>query len=277
MQTEHKPESHDLAAALSNGEVSVHHQPKVDLRTGAVVGAEALARWMHPQYGFIPPSFFIPLAEASGLIDQLTQCVIGTVAYQGPLLQSGEKAINIAVNVSAQNLANLDFPDQFEATCKRHGYSCRNTTIELTESATQTVEHLLDTLTRLRLRGTRLSLDDFGTGYSSLVQLHQLPFSEMKIDRSFVIGMETSKDCRTIVRSIIDLAHNLGLEVIAEGVETAAALDQLREFGCDLAQGYHIGRPMPPDAFRAWLTDYPRDAGDKARRLGAQAERPLAM
>jgi len=276
-----KPEltlgSHDLADALANGEVTVHYQPKIDLRTGAVVGAEALARWTHPRHGFVPPSFFIPLAETSGLIDRLTQCVIATVARQGALLRSWGKTINIAVNVSAKNLANLDFPDQFEITCARHGYSCRDITIELTESATQTVEHLLDTLTRLRLRGTRLSLDDFGTGYSSLVQLHQLPFSEMKIDRSFVIGMATSRDCRTIVRSIIDLAHNLGLEVIAEGVETAAALDRLREFGCDLAQGYHIGRPMPLDAFRAWLTDCDPNAGDGAFRPGDPAGTPLAI
>lgn len=269
--------SHDLADALSNGEVSVHYQPKIDLRTGSVVGAEALARWEHPRHGFVPPSFFVALAESSGLIDRLTQCVIATVARQGSLLRHGEDAINIAVNVSAQNLANLDFPDQFEATCARHGYSCRDTTIELTESATQTVEHLLDTLTRLRLRGTRLSLDDFGTGYSSLVQLHQLPFSEMKIDRSFVIGMETSKDCRTIVRSIIDLAHNLDLEVIAEGVETAAALDQLRDFGCDLAQGYYIGRPMPLEAFQDWLAAYRIGVDDTAIRLDAPVGNPIAM
>ncbi len=277
MQTEQGLVAGDLAAALSNGEVRVHYQPKIDLRTGAVVGAEALARWAHPRHGFVPPSFFVPLAESAGLIDQLTQVVIGTVAREGAFLRNGGEAINIAVNVSAQNLANLDFPDQFEAMCARHGYSCRDTTIELTESATQTVEHLLDTLTRLRLRGTRLSLDDFGTGYSSLVQLHQLPFSEMKIDRSFVIGMQTSKDCRTIVRSIVDLAHNLGLEVIAEGVETAAALDQLREFGCDLAQGYHIGKPMPPEVFQAWVAAHRRDPGAAALRSGTPAEGSLAV
>jgi EAL domain-containing protein (putative c-di-GMP-specific phosphodiesterase class I) len=126
-------------------------------------------------------------------------------------------------------------------------------TIELTEGATLAVIHLLDALTRLRIKGAHLSLDDFGTGYSSLVQLHELPFSEMKIDRSFVMGMDTTKECRTIVKSIIDLAHNLDLKVVAEGVETATALRQLKALGCDVAQGYFIARPMPAAYLPGWL------------------------
>jgi EAL domain-containing protein (putative c-di-GMP-specific phosphodiesterase class I) len=243
----------DLLAALRTGEIVLHYQPKLSLDTGKVVGVEALARWFHPVHGMVPPSHFVPLAETGNLIDDLTAVVVDLAANEIDVLAKANFPISVAVNVSAANLDHLDFPDRIEEACLRHCGSCERLTVELTESAQQSVTYLLDTLTRLRIKGTSLSLDDFGTGYSSLVQLHQLPFSEMKIDRSFVVGMATSRECRAIVKSIIDLAHNLSLSVVAEGVETAEAIDMLRSLGCDAAQGYYIAKPMPDADLMVWL------------------------
>jgi EAL domain-containing protein (putative c-di-GMP-specific phosphodiesterase class I) len=201
----------------------------------------------------VPPSHFVPLAETGDLIHDLTAVVVDLAAQEINVLKWAGFPISVAVNVSAANLDHLDFPDRIEEACLRHCRGCERLTVELTESAQQSVTNLLDTLTRLRIKGTSLSLDDFGTGYSSLVQLHQLPFSEMKIDRSFVVGMAGSRECRAIVKSIIDLAHNLSLSVVAEGVETAEAIDMLRSLGCDAAQGYYIAKPMPDDDLMAWL------------------------
>lgn len=242
-----------LGAAIRAGELTLHYQPKIDLTTARMIGVEALSRWTHRDIGPVSPGYFIPLAESSGLIHELTYSVLRTASRQGAEWLADGLEIDIAINVSARNLDGLDFPDRLAEICAASSFPCRNLTAELTESAAQEVGHLLDTLTRLRLKGVHLSLDDFGTGYSSLVQLHQLPFSEMKIDRSFVIGMDTSRECRMIVKSIIDLAHNLELSVVAEGVETESALTQLRDLGCDTAQGYLIAKPMPAPAIRAWL------------------------
>lgn len=249
----------DLAAAIRWGDITLHYQPKISLATNQLIGVEALARWSHPRLGMVPPSHFIPLAEAQGLIDDLTRVIVDMATRQGAAWRRNELDTSIAINVSARNLDALDFPDMIEEICQTHSLHCQHLTIELTESATQSVVHLLDTLTRIRIKGAQVSLDDFGTGYSSMVQLHQLPFSEMKIDRSFVIGMDTSKECRTIVKSIIDLAHNLGLRVVAEGVETGSALSMLRDLGCDAAQGYLIAKPMPPADLDKWLNNAGHD------------------
>lgn len=242
-----------LNAAIKAGQLSLHYQPKVEVATGRLIGVEALARWTHPEFGPVAPSVFIPLAERSDLIHDLTASVLHIAARQGATWRSEGYEINIAVNVSARNLDSLDFPDKVYEICAAHSFACRDLTIELTESAAQEVSHLLDTLTRLRLKGSHLALDDFGTGYSSLVQLHQLPFSEMKIDRSFVMEMDKSRECQTIVKSIVDLAHNLDLTVVAEGVETNSALEQLRALGCDVAQGYLIAKPMPAADVANWM------------------------
>ncbi len=246
----------ELAAAIRSGGVILHYQPKIDLATGEPVGAEALARWPHASLGMIPPSHFIPLAETCALIGDLTDAVVAIAARQIAEWERVGLRTNIAVNVSARNLDSLDFPDTIESICASHGCTPSALTIELTESAAQSVVHLLDTLTRLRIKQMGLSLDDFGTGYSSLVQLRQLPFTELKIDRSFVLEMIRSRDAHTIVKAIIDLGHNLGLKVVAEGVETAAALEELRLLGCDMAQGYFIAKPMPPADFLRWM-DHP--------------------
>jgi EAL domain-containing protein (putative c-di-GMP-specific phosphodiesterase class I) len=242
----------DLARALVDNNLVLAYQPKIALDSGNLVGVEALVRWHHAAHGIIGPAEFIPLAENTGLIQSLTEWVLAAAAKDWMIWNAQELTTNIAVNVSAKNLNRLEFPDIIAAICERHGMPCSHLTIELTESASQGVVELLDTLTRCRIKGMKLSLDDFGTGYSSLVQLQQLPFSDLKIDKSFVIGAETSRDNRIIVRAVVDLAHNLGLQATAEGVETETAQTMLRDFGCDAAQGYLFGRPMPALDLLEW-------------------------
>jgi EAL domain-containing protein (putative c-di-GMP-specific phosphodiesterase class I) len=234
-----------LRRAVAEGELFLEYQPKIALATGALAGVEALVRWRHPQLGRVPPSEFVPLAESTGTIELLTRWVVGACGRQWVEWRHAGLTVPISFNVSALNLAHMDFPDTVDEILRDAGADCVNFEVELTESATQSTINLLDTLTRLRLRGVRISLDDFGTGYSSLLQLQRLPFSAIKIDRSFVIDAERSEDCRVIIRSIIDLAHNLGMESVAEGVESETTLKLLYDLGCDAAQGYHIGRPMP--------------------------------
>jgi EAL domain-containing protein (putative c-di-GMP-specific phosphodiesterase class I) len=242
----------DLARALVDNDLVLAYQPKVALDSGNLVGVEVLVRWQHSTHGIIGPVEFIPLAENTGLIQPLTEWVIAAAAYDWMIWNDQGLTTNIAVNVSAKNLNRLEFPDIVVAICDRHGMPCSHLTVELTESASQGVLELLDTLTRCRIKEMKLSLDDFGTGYSSLVQLQKLPFSDLKIDRSFVIGAATSRDNRIIVRAVIDLAHNLGLQATAEGVETETARTMLRDFGCDAAQGYLFGKAMPAPNLLEW-------------------------
>jgi EAL domain-containing protein (putative c-di-GMP-specific phosphodiesterase class I) len=242
----------DLARALVDNDLRLAYQPKIALSSGELIGVEALVRWHHATHGIIGPVEFIALAENTGLIQSLTEWVLAAAAKDWSLWSGQGLTTNIAVNVSARNLNRLEFPDVIAAICQRHGMPCSHLTVELTESASQGVVELLDTLTRCRLKGMKLSLDDFGTGYSSLVQLQQLPFSDLKIDKSFVIGAETSRDNHIIVRTVIDLAHNLGLQATAEGVETETARTMLRDFGCDAAQGYLFGKPMPAPSLLKW-------------------------
>ena len=242
----------DLARALVDNDLMLAYQPKIALDSGGLVGVEALVRWRHATHGVIGPVEFIPLAENTGLIQSLTEWVLAAAAKDWMIWSGQGLTTNIAVNVSAKNLNRLEFPDIIAAICERRGMPCSHLTVELTESASQGVVELLDTLTRCRIKGMKLSLDDFGTGYSSLVQLQQLPFSDLKIDKSFVIGAETSRDNRIIVRTVIDLAHNLGLQATAEGVETEIAQTMLRDFGCDAAQGYLFGKPMPAPDLLEW-------------------------
>jgi len=244
-----------LATALREGELELHYQPKVALGSNELVGVEALARWRHPKLGFIPPTHFIPLAESAGLIDAVTEWVIAEGARQWSAWHAAGLTTRIAVNISAVNLGHIDFPDLVGGILRSAQVNCAHFEIELTESATQNAVNLLDTLTRLRLKGIHLAIDDFGTGYSSLLQLQRLPFSSIKIDRSFVGNADRSEDCRVIIRSVIDLAHNLGMEAVAEGVETETTLQLLRDLGCDVVQGYFVGRPMPGPA----MLDFDKD------------------
>jgi EAL domain-containing protein (putative c-di-GMP-specific phosphodiesterase class I) len=234
-----------LAAALARGEFHLLYQPKADLRSGEITGVEALIRWQHPSRGLIPPLDFISFAESSACIDQITHWLTATACQQLRDWDAAGVALDIALNISARNLHEPRLAELMESHCRAAGLSPSRVTLELTETAAmQDAVQMMDVLTRLRLKGFKLSIDDFGTGYSSLVQLHRLPFSEIKIDRTFVADCTISAESRSIVRLVIDLAHALGMRAVAEGVEQAEALDLLRELGCDQAQGYFIARPM---------------------------------
>lgn len=242
--------------ALINGRLRMVYQPKVSLVNGRLRRVEALVRWDDPQFGAISPSKFVPLAEEHGLIDQLTNWGLRTTLRQWLSWQEEGVETCLAFNISALSLDHLDFPDLVERMCRALNVPTDRLVLELTESATQPLVKLMDTLTRFRIKGIGLAIDDFGVGYSTLMQLRQLPFTELKIDRFFVEDAPTSKDSALIVKSIIDLAHGLGLTVTAEGVETAEQLRLLRELGCDTAQGFFVARPLEADSLKDWIVDW---------------------
>jgi diguanylate cyclase (GGDEF)-like protein/PAS domain S-box-containing protein len=247
----------ELRRALDANELQLYYQPKVDLKTRTVVGAEALLRWAHPKRGFVPPGEFIPLAEQTGLIRPLTRWVLDRAAGEARGWERAGRSIPVAVNVSARSLHDGRIVDDVEEALLTHDLRADRLLIEVTESAVMTdASRAAEVLSSLSGRGVVVSIDDFGTGYSSLGLLRRLPVHELKIDKSFVMGMagEGGEDT-AIVRSTTDLAHNLGLSVVAEGVEDQWTLDLLATFGCDQAQGYHIARPMPGAAFTGWLGD----------------------
>ena len=265
----------ELAAALhlaiEREELSLAYQPKLTLRTGCVAGVEALARWTRSGKP-VEPSAFIPVAEQSGLIDRLTEWVLRTSLRQWASWRDQGVTMGIAINVSAACLRDLDFPDRLQRLCYLEGVPPDQITVELTESATQHVIRLLDTLTRFRIKGVRVALDDFGTGYSSLLQLRQLPFTELKIDQNFTRDLATAEDSRLIVKSVIDLAHALGLTAVAEGVEDAETLRLLASLGCDEIQGFFIARPMAGGDLVPWLLDSAtrwQDTFGEVRRLAS--------
>ncbi|MEU4764902.1 EAL domain-containing protein [Actinosynnema sp. NPDC023794] len=241
-------------SALETGQISVHYQPKVALPSRQVVGAEALVRWKHPEFGRVDPDEFVPAVEATGLVDVLTDFVMDTALARVRLWIDRGLRMSIAVNLSVRTLADEEFPDRVAAALKRHEVPPELLTFELTESGVMAdPERALPVLRRLHQMGVVLAVDDFGTGYSSLAYLRQLPVDEVKIDKSFVLGMGTDLGDMAVVRSIVELGHSLGLTVVAEGVEDDAARDQLVGMGCDVAQGYLISRPLSEDRFEAWL------------------------
>jgi len=231
---------------------------KVSLLDGSLKRVEALVRWDDPELGAIEPSLFVPLAEQHGLIDQLTQWGLKTVLRQWIEWRDDGLDTSIAFNISALSLQQLDFPDLVERMCRALEVPTDRLVLELTEGATQPLIKLIDTLTRFRIKGIGLAIDDFGTGYSSLMQLRQLPFTEVKIDQSFVADAERSRDCRLIIQSVAELAHGLGLTATAEGVETIDQLRVVRELGCDLVQGYLISQPLEPKALKPWKQKFRR-------------------
>ena len=249
--------SADLAAALTADQLFLEYQPKLDCRLGRITGAEALVRWHHPTRGIIRPEQFIALAEESDLIHGLTDWVIAEAAPQAAQWRADDLALEVAINISARDVEDLDLPDRLEQHCRNAAIDPAFLTLELTEtSAMREAVPMMDVLTRLRLKGFKLSIDDFGTGYSSLVQLQKMPFSEIKIDRSFVTQMTSNAGCKIIVEIVIDLARKLGLASIAEGVEEEAALDSLITLGCNAAQGYHLCRPIAADLVPAFVREY---------------------
>ncbi len=246
----------DLHEALQKSQFELYYQPKIDIKSNSVIAAEALARWNHPTKGFISPAIFIDALENNNLIDRFTFFAIDQALLRiNDWLDKGYN-IHVAINISTKTLMKPDFVDQIESRLSDFSLSKR-IIFEITESLFFTdYSYVLEVLNRIRSLGITLSIDDFGTGYSSLSRLKQLPVSELKIDQSFIKDMTTNFDDQVIVKSIIDLAHNLGLSVVAEGVETKPILDKLNQLGCDIAQGYLISRPMAADEFEKFLKTF---------------------
>lgn len=249
----------DLRAAIRQGDLELFYQPKVDVASQRIAGAEALVRWRHPERGYIPPDVFIPVAEKSGFIGELTKWVMNEACRQIRHWQDmGLARVTVAVNVSAGDLRRPDLTDMIANTLVKHSVSPQYLELEVTESMVmQDVDMVIGTLRRLRSLGIGIGIDDFGTGYSSLAYLKRFPVQRLKIDRSFVRDLSAFGEGRVIPKVIIDLAHALSVKVVAEGVETAEQLHALAELGCDEAQGYFLGRPMPCDEFEAYLQNSP--------------------
>ncbi|HEY0412615.1 MAG TPA: EAL domain-containing protein [Allosphingosinicella sp.] len=253
-----------LEEAAATGQLYLMYQPKLDLRSGAITGVEALARWQHPRRGEIRPVDFIPAVERGGLIDWFSEWALTSAARQWAEWRAGGLDLELAVNISALNLRHVCFPDVVATICAAEGVPHDRLMLELTEGATQEATRLMDTVTRFRLKGIGISLDDFGTGYGSLVQLRSLPFTELKIDRSFVADLLVSTESRAITRGLIAMAHEIGLIVTAEGVEDQDTLTALQAFGCDKAQGFTIARPMTGDRLTLWMARWGSVPGSKA-------------
>ena len=256
----------ELRDGIPRGELVLHYQPKVDLTTRQTTGVEALVRWQHPREGLLMPAQFMPEAERSELIEPLTRWVLDTALRQQREWRDAGRDLTMAVNISARSLTrDSELPAVVAELIDTWDVTAGALILELTESA------LIDAdapavLDRLHGMGPRLAIDDFGTGHSSLVYLQRLPIDQVKVDRSFVMNLATTPSDAVIVRSTIDLAHNLGVTVVAEGVEDYVALDLLIEYGCECAQGYLFTRPRPADDLAAWLTESPFGAPAAARR-----------
>ncbi|MFM0642696.1 EAL domain-containing protein [Paraburkholderia bryophila] len=247
----------ELRHAVEHDELTLHYQPKVDLATRAVKYVEALVRWEHPTRGFIAPDQFIPFAEQTGYIKSISRWVAEKAIRQCAQWHALGLDLKVSINVSARDLMHAELPETLDALLRKYEVDPGSLWIEITESAIMDdPNHAIATLDQLHRLGIRLSIDDFGTGYSSLSYLKRMPVHELKIDRSFVMGMADDKDDETIVRSTINLGHNMGLKVVAEGVEDAATLEHLKTLRCDLAQGYHVSRPLPPDKLESWLVTW---------------------
>ncbi len=246
----------DLRSALDSGALTLNYQPKAALRTGAIVGVEALARWVHPEYGPVPPDEFIALAERTGLIESLTQHVLVQGFDQLEQWTGEGLEVAMSLNLSVHNLMDPKLPAMISRLLSRRSVRSSSVTFEVTETTMMvepaSVSRILHELSDL---GTKISIDDFGTGHSSLSYLRQLPVDELKIDKSIVFPLTTDPNAAAIVRSIIDLANSLGISVVAEGVEDLATWDALLDMGCDVAQGYFLSRPVPPGVFEQWFRD----------------------
>ncbi len=249
----------ELRQAIAADELVLHYQPKVALATGHLQGVEALVRWPHPARGLIPPDEFIPLPEQTGVIGPLTHWVLDAALAQARAWRDRGLALPVAVNLSARLLQDPAVVDTILGLLAARGVEPRWLEIEITESAVMAdPARARALLARLHDRGIRLAIDDFGTGYSSLAYLKRLQVDAIKIDQSFVREMRAGSDDEAIARAIIDLGHNLGLGVVAEGVEDAATQARLATLGCDVAQGYHIGRPVSAGDIELWFAHWTR-------------------
>jgi diguanylate cyclase len=260
----------ELRRAMDEAELVLHYQPKVDLQTGKVKGVEALARWNHPERGLISPDEFIPLAERSNLLRPMTVYLLDTALRQCNAWRARGLDISIAVNLSMQNLLDLRLPNDVARLLTSWRLPPGSLELEITESTIMSDHRrAMSILTRLNKMGVTLSIDDFGTGYSSLAYLQELPVSAVKIDKSFVLTMDQDPGNATIVQSTIDLGHNLGLKVIAEGVETERIYGDLAKMGCDYAQGFFLSKPLSPQKMGVWLDVF---MSSKLAAAGAASE-----
>lgn len=255
----------DLLEAVDRQELFLVYQPQVDCRNDKISGFEALVRWRHPRLGIVMPDRFIPIAEASGLINSVTDRVVelglSWLSAAFPQRPNGNSTadvdVSLAINMSAASLDDRDFVEDMLQACASHEVEPERIILELTEtSAMRDPVATLDQLTRMRMKGFQLSIDDFGTGFSSMLQLARLPFSELKVDRSFIMTCLQSLESRAVVRSVVELGKSLGLRTVAEGVEDAVTLEYLKSLGCDIAQGYYIGRPLAADGVSSWVTNH---------------------
>jgi len=245
-----------LRTALAQGQFELYYQPKVDARTLQITAAEALLRWHHPQRGLVSPAVFVPLAEQFGLIDAIGRWVIEEACRQAALWRDGGLRMRVAVNLSGVQLRQDDLVQRIESALQRHRIPAGRLTCEITESvAMEDTQVTRAAFEALRRSGVHVSIDDFGTGHSSLASLRRLPAAELKIDRAFVCDLATSEDARAIARAIVQMAHTLGLRVVAEGVETERQRDLLVDMGCDELQGYLFAKPMTAKALALWASD----------------------
>jgi EAL domain-containing protein (putative c-di-GMP-specific phosphodiesterase class I)/GGDEF domain-containing protein len=244
----------ELRHAIVTDQLFLTFQPKVHLSKGPITGLEVLLRWQHPEHGIILPDQFIPVAERTGLIIPLTLWVLQQSLLQCRQWNKMGLNVGVAVNLTMWNLEAQELPEQIEALLRDTGVSPKNLELEITETSIMSdPQRVIRTLNQIRQLGVRFAIDDFGTGYSSFAYLTKLPVACIKIDKSFVQNIETDRDSSVIVKSIIDLGHNLGLKVVAEGVETATARKMLTAFQCDEGQGYYFCRPVPADAMTKFL------------------------
>jgi diguanylate cyclase (GGDEF)-like protein/PAS domain S-box-containing protein len=255
----------ELPRAIRNNELVLHYQPKLDIRTGELAGIEALTRWRHPTRGLISPAEFVPAAEKTGLIAPLTRYVLDEALGQLARWRADGLRVSVAVNLSMRNLHDATLPDQVARLLLKWQLPGELLTVELTESAiVSDPARTSDVIQGLKELGVGISIDDFGTGYTSLAYLARLAITQLKIDRSFVLAMREHADDAAIVRSIITLGHDLGLEVVAEGIESQETYDQLARLGCDTAQGFWLSRPLPPDELAGWLARIVKPIGEAA-------------
>jgi len=247
-----------LRDALERNELVLHYQPKIDLKSGAITGAEALIRWQHPERGLILPDEFISLAERTGLIKPITDWIIETAVKQSKVWRNLGYELKIAVNVSARSFQSSErLVDRIDDVLKSLDMPADSLEIEITENLLMSdISNISSMLKRISDLGVTIAIDDFGTGYSSLSYLKTLPLHTLKIDKSFVQDMDNDENDAVIVRSTIDLAHNLGFSVVAEGIENSETLDLLVMLGCDGAQGYHFSRSLASDKFLSWLQQH---------------------
>jgi len=276
VQADLEVEAAELQNAIAAGQMVVYYQPKVGLFTGQALGVEALVRWQHPKRGLVFPDDFIPAAERSGVMTELTDFVLDQAAGQYAQWQANGIDLPVAVNLSASSLVNAALPDKITAVCDRHGISHRGLDLEITETSVMAdPKAAIAVLTALAERGFVMAIDDFGTGFSSLAYLAKLPVSVVKIDKSFVLDVVDNNADAHIVHGIIELVHGLGKHVVAEGVESQDALNLLLLMGCDQGQGYHWSRPVPAEELTAWVTKHQHAITVAGRETGLFTRAPI--